>query len=55
MRAISTVLFMSGGNRPHGGLQQRAPTAGSNSGLQQRAPTGDSCEGLLGGKRAGVV
>ena len=30
MRAISTVLFESGGNRPHGGLQQ-----GSN-----RVPTG---------------
>ncbi len=28
--------------RPHGGLQQRAPTAGSNSGLQQRAPTAGS-------------
>ena len=30
MRAISAVLFVSGDYRPHGGLQQRAPTAGSN-------------------------
>ncbi len=35
MRAISTVLIGFGGYRPHGGLLQRAPTAGPNSGLLQ--------------------
>ena len=28
MRAMSTLLFKSGGNRGHGPLLQRAPTAG---------------------------